>query len=274
MNTTAPSKNIRSHFLATLCVLILTCALLACDSHGVAVTIVSVDTGSRSLQNALSVALTGGSPVVNGDGAAVQIGYYQGATVANKFGNGDDCNFVTLIGAGNVLGLNLTVGDTAANGAGNGQIFADSNVSGRGSGGLTDPLFPPAGTPLVVRFFSATTVSGSQHFEAISNNSWLWINPVNGPPSMVFINFDDPGLVSKSGANVSAPGSSIRTIISYTCPSDPFIANPLARVVRVRCVERARPPRRQHPRPGPATCRRCYGQATRPLLPLRPRSDG
>ena len=232
MNTNALSKNFRSHFLATLGVLILTCALLVGDARGVATTVVTVDTGSRTLQNASSVHLSVGSAAVNGDGAVVQIGYYQGATIANKFGNGDDASFVTLIGAGSALGLGLTIGDTPENGAGSGQIFADINVSGRGAGGFTDPLFPAAGTPLVVRFFSATTLSGSTHFEAVSSNSWVWSNPVNLPSiSTVNMNFDIGGLVSKSGTNVSS--GNIRTITPNPLISPSITTQPANQAVNI-----------------------------------------
>lgn len=175
-------------------------------AHGAALVTVAVSTDTRSLQDINGVALSGGSPTITGDGVAVQIGYYQGATSGSIFfGNGDENTFISLIGTGSVLGLGLTLGDTSANGAANGEIFADVDVTG------ANAAFPAAGVPLVMRFFSAATLSGSTRFEAISNLAWGWVNPVNLPSiARVDMNFDIPGMVAKSGANISAFGSPIR----------------------------------------------------------------
>lgn len=187
--------------------LFLTTSIALCEMAGAAALVtVAVSTDSRSLQNASGVALSGGNPVIDGDGTAVQIGYYQGAT-ANTifFGNGDETTFVTLIGAGSVLGLNLTVGDSVVNAPANGEIFADINVIG------SSAFYPAAGVPLVMRFFSSTSVSGSPFFQVISNLAWKWVAPVNLPSiARVDMNFDIPGMASRNGAAISADGTPIR----------------------------------------------------------------
>lgn len=176
-------------------------------ANAAALVTVAVSTDGRSLQDAAGVALTGGSSTITGDGTAVQIGYYQGAT-ANTifFGNGDESTFVPLIGSGSVLGLNLTIGDTAANQAANGEIFADIDITG------SNAAFPAAGVPLVMRFFTTTSLTGAgSKFEAISNLAWKWANPVDLPSiARVDMNFDISGMVAKSGTNIAAPGSAIR----------------------------------------------------------------
>lgn len=175
--------------------------------NAAALVTIAVSTDSRSLQDVNGVALTGGSSNVSGDGTAVQIGYYQGATPNTIFfGGGDETTFVPLIGAGSVLGLNLTVGDTALNFAGNGEIFADIDITG------THAAFPAVGVPLVMRFFTSTSLTGlGSRFEAISNLSWRWVNPVDLPSiARVDMNFDISGMVSKSGANIANSGAAIR----------------------------------------------------------------
>ena len=184
--------------------------LLTTFSFGAAQVTILIDTGSRSLQNQTGVALTAGSSSVDGDGAVFQIGYYVGATTNNNFGNGD---FIALTGATSVFGISTTVGDSFDAPAGNGEVF--SVPLSIFSGGSSDSLLPSAGTPLSARFFNATTIALSTHFQSVSNNLWLWATPANVPnnPS-IGINFDDTGLVAKDGTNVATPGSNIRTSVA------------------------------------------------------------
>ena len=58
---------------------------------------IAVDTGGKTLQDLNGVALTGGVSSINGDGAAVQIGYYTNSSAASPFGSGFDADFVSLI---------------------------------------------------------------------------------------------------------------------------------------------------------------------------------
>ena len=78
---------------------ILTFSALCEIGYSAALVTIGVDTAGRNLQNLAGQSLTGGAPGVNGDGAALQIGYYQGATAANPFGTGLDAEFVSMIGA-------------------------------------------------------------------------------------------------------------------------------------------------------------------------------
>ena len=184
--------------------------LLTTFSFGAAQVTVSVDTGSRSLQNQSGVALTAGALGVDGDGAVFQVGYYVGATVNNNFGSGE---FIPLTGANSVFGISTTVGDSFEAGAGNGEVF--SLPLAIFSGGSNDSLLPSVGTPLSARFFNATTIALSTHFQSVSNNLWLWATPANVPSNpSIFMIFDDPGLVAKDGTNVATPGSNIRTSVA------------------------------------------------------------
>jgi hypothetical protein len=195
------AKNI-SFFIAS--------GLLSAFSFGAAQVTITIDTGTRSLQNQNEVALTAGALGVDGDGAVFQVGYYVGATVNNNFGGGE---FIPLTGATSVFGISTTIGDSVDNGAGNGEVFSlPLEIL---AGGPNDSLFPSVGTPLSARFFNATTIALSTHFQSVSNNLWVWATPANIPSNpSIEINFDAAGLVAKDGTNVATPGSNIRTSVA------------------------------------------------------------
>ena len=185
---------------------------LSAMARAAAIVTVAVSTDGRSLQNFLGTPLTAGNLGTNNDGAVVQIGYFQGASTASNFGDANESNFVILIGANSQLSLNLTIGDTVANVTGHGEIFADVDVSGRTGGGVTDTAFPAVGVPLSMRIFSGTTIGGSTHYDVVSNDSWVWVTPVNSPSiARIEMNFDIAGLVSKNGQAVTTIGSPVRT---------------------------------------------------------------
>ena len=171
---------------------------------------VTIDTGGRSLRNELNSALPGGNLGINGDGAVFQLGYYVSATPGSNFGNG---NFVPLTGEGSLFNVSTTIGDAVFNSAGHGELFSvPLDIFTGLNGGVNDSLLPASGTPLSVRFFNSTTIGLSTYFEAVSNNSWLWQTPANAPTQPnISVNFDDPGLVAKSGANVGTSGTNIQT---------------------------------------------------------------
>ena len=195
------AKNI-SFFIAT--------GLLSAFSYGAAQVQMTIDTGSRSLQNQSGVALTAGALGVDGDGAVFQVGYYVGAAVNNNFGNGE---FIALTGPTSLFGVTTSIGDSFNNGAGNGEVF--SLPLAIFSGGSNDSLLPSAGTPLSARFFNGTTIAQSSFFQAVSNNLWVWLTPAVVPnnPS-IELNFESAGLIAKDGTNVATPGTNIRTSVA------------------------------------------------------------
>jgi hypothetical protein len=191
----------------------LSLVLLTAASQAAALVTFNIDSGGRSLRDALNSPLTAGNPGTNGDGAVVQIGYFQTATTANNFGNGV---FVALTGEGSLFGVNTTIGDTASNLPANGEIFTDPlNLFAGQNGGVNDGLFPTAGTPLSLRIFNGTTIAGSSFFMALSNDLWLWNTPAEAPSQPVInIFLDSAGLISQNPANVGVgtPGTNIQTL--------------------------------------------------------------
>ena len=213
-------KSIKSLSIGFLCF-----SLLASLSQAAALVTITVDSGARSLQNQLGTPLTAGNLAVNGDGAVIQVGYFQTATVGNNFGNG---TFVPLTGAGSLFNVATTIGDSVANGPGNGEIFTDPlNLFAGQNGGANDALFPPAGTPLSIKIFNNTTINGSTFFGVFSNNLWKWGTPANAPAQpLINILFDSAGLVAQNSANLNAgtPGTALRTLTPNVVAPEPTSA--------------------------------------------------
>jgi len=143
-----------------------------------------------------SIALSGGT-AADGNGFVLQLGYYDGATTGNNFLG----NFVVLAGQGSantatVPGATITynqisIGDLNGNGAGNGTFALTLDfVVGSATSGNN---LPAAGRPLSIRFFNGTSFGSASFFNAVSNDSWLWVAPAT-PQSVVAISLDDPGL--------------------------------------------------------------------------------
>jgi hypothetical protein len=176
---------------------------------------IDIDSGGKSLRNELNVALSGGSAAVNGDGTQVLLGYYSDGSVANPFGvAGSDAvsSFIALTGPGSPFGVNFTIGDQVANGAGNGELFV--NAFGLNTG-VADGLFPSSTSiPLVLRFFNA-----SQTFMldlSNTNGLWNWKLP-DTPASTISLSLDSAGLVARAtGLNArgttSAAAANLQTL--------------------------------------------------------------
>lgn len=187
----------------TLSILCLVVAQVAANAASISITI---DSGSQSLRDQLGVVLSGGIAGVNGDGTQVRLGYFNDATsAANPFGTSAASafsSFVALTGPGTPFGINFTIGDSAGNATGAGELFVDPFSINTG---VADGLLPAAGTPLVLRVFNAAQT----FFVDLSNNTgaWNWVAP-NTPPSTLSLNFGDTGLVYRS------TGDSLRTTVS------------------------------------------------------------
>ena len=193
-------------------------ALMTVCSQGAALVTFNIDTGNRLLRDNTGAALTPGVLGTDHDGAVVQIGYFQSATVGNNFGNG---TFVALTGEGSVFGvLPTTIGDSFNNGTIAGQYFSDPiNLFAGTNGGANDGLFPAVNTPLSIRFYNKTTIALSTFSETVSNNLWLWKAPANSPSQPIInLSFDSAGLLARSGAVVATPGSNINTSTPTAAP--------------------------------------------------------
>lgn len=199
-------------------------ALLTAITQGAALVTFNIDTGTRLLRDNASVALTPGVLATDHDGAVVQIGYFQTATVGNNFGNG---TFVPLTGEGSVFGVApTTIGDSVNNGTLAGQYFSDPiNLFAGTNGGVNDGLFPAVNTPLSIRFYNNTTIALSSFRETVSNNLWLWKAPANAPSQPIInLSFNSAGLLAQSGTVVATPGTNISTNTPTAAAPEPTAA--------------------------------------------------
>lgn len=107
--------------------------------------------------------LSGGSPLVNGDGTVVQLGFYSASTTASPFSG----NWVQL-GA-------ITIGDNAQ--VDSGGLVTYFSSLGNGSYSLSDSavnLEITTGRMLAVRFFDGNSVANSQHYNVVTAIPWAW----------------------------------------------------------------------------------------------------
>lgn len=170
------------------------------------------NTPASILRDQTGKALPAGAPVA-GDGAVVQLGYFSQATPDTPF----EGTFVPLTGASsaNTAFSTTAIGDAGGGADGRFSLSTVFQLDSKTSG----YYFPPAGTPLAVRFFNAKTVAGSTHYNAVSGGeNWRWVAPSGAPGEVLTLSMADPGLVWKGG-----PDSSLRTAVpcAVTFPSPP-----------------------------------------------------
>lgn len=165
--------------------------------------------------------LTGGTSA-NGDGAVLQLGYYDAATIGNNFAgtwiplSGEmSLNTASISGTSPPEPYNKTsIGDITNNGAGTGSfaLFLDF-VSGSATSGNSLPSSPTI--PLAFRFYNNTSIAGSTFYNVVSDDAWLWKTPAT-PQATMTISFDDSGLEWLSIFQGQAANTAFHTTISTT----------------------------------------------------------
>jgi hypothetical protein len=130
------------------------------------------------------------------DGAIIQLGYYSSATLANNFGTAGGTDWVALTGFGS---SNPSIDTTVGDGIGStdaGLVFSASSFLSSSSS------LPTAGTVLSLRIYSSTTsVSSPTKYNAVSNDSWLWLTPATTPGVIDMDLTTTAGLVWQDAAN-------------------------------------------------------------------------
>jgi hypothetical protein len=193
-------------------------------------TVVTFDSGNQTVFNQTipgTVALTGGI-TADGDGAVLQLGYYDQATLANSFLG----NWVPLSGAGSlntalIAGSNpseqynqTSIGDLNGSGAGDGT-FALSLTFVQGDATSGNSL-PAAGVPLSLRFYNGTSLASSTFFNAVSDDAWVWKTPLNpNTPNTVAITLDAPLLEWQSIAQGQNSNTAFHTTLAFTAVPEP-----------------------------------------------------
>jgi hypothetical protein len=131
--------------------------------------------------------LTRGNSSAFGDGAIVQLGYYDAATTAANFSG----NWVALTGEGgaNSTYVDVGIGDMTDSTTGalvGGASAGEISVHFIFTEGLAgSSVFPSLNTiPLAMRFYNGTTIAGSSSYNVVSSDSWLWKTPTAAGASL------------------------------------------------------------------------------------------
>lgn len=184
---------------------------------------VNFESGSQIVFGSLSGALNPGS-AADGDGAVLQLGYYDAATIGNNFAG----TWHALTGAGSLnlggdTGSGLTfdttsIGDIGGGGAPGGSgIFAFSLVFDNTVSGTFADLPSSTTIPLAIKFFDAPSIGASTYFNVVSADAWLWKLPATPSPlpPTINISLDDSGLEWQSiGIAGQSPSTAFRTTIA------------------------------------------------------------
>lgn len=181
-------------------------------------TTVAFATDGQLLKDNTGAVLSAGSSA-NGDGMAVQIGYYSTATVGNNFSG----TWIPLTGqnAVNSAYLSSSIGDEGtAGGIAAGEYYSGDQLefiegdSQRGN-------FPSLNTiPLSLRFYNAALISNATLYNTVSDDLWLWKTP-GAPfplPPQVIMSLADVGLEWQGGV-----GSEFKTTLVIPEPTSALL---------------------------------------------------
>lgn len=217
---------------ATLLALLCASSLV---SGAIVQTQVAFDSGSFTLKNTDGSTLLSAGTASDGDGAVIQLGYYDGATTGTATSNFSG-TWHALTGAGSLnTGGNLggvvpkafnttSIGDVGLLSPAGAGIFGitaifDSNVAG------TFNDLPSATTiPLAIKFFNGTSIASSTAYNVVSNDAWVWKFPAAPEPTPPTINMslDDAGLKWES-VNVAGQAGSTAFTTSIAPVPEPSV---------------------------------------------------
>ncbi len=170
---------------------------------------VSFDSGSLFLRDNLGVPLPAGGSG-DGDGFAVQLGYYDGASVANNFAG----NWIALTGQNslNTAFATSSIGDGEGS---DGQLFVLYGFNSALSNTFNN--LPPNETiPLSLRFYNAVLISNATLFNAVSKDTWLWKTPGATSPFPPTVNMS---LAGSGHEWQGGPASAFNTTLAVPEPT-------------------------------------------------------
>lgn len=239
------NSSARGHWLALVWLASLTATLYAGSQ-----TQVNFDSGSQAMYNFGGTLLSPGT-AADGDGAVLQLGYYDGGTAANPFmGTWHAMTGEGSLNTGGDTGSGLTFNSTSIGDIGGGAAPGGSGVFGFSlvfdsavSGTFND--LPGATTiPLAIRFYNGTSIASSSYFNTVSNAAWLWQSPVvpSPLPPIINLSFDDPGLQWESIVTFGQSGATAfhTTIVPVPEPDSVFHALPCLAALGLRWRRGAR----------------------------------
>jgi hypothetical protein len=134
-------------------------------------TSVAIQIDPLPLRDNLNVPLFSGGPG-DGDGFAIQLGYYDAATTLNNFLG----NWIALTGqnSDNTDFATSSIGDGDG---GDGQLFSQYVFDSTIPNTFQDLPASDNVIPLTIRFYNAVLISNATLFNAVSKDTWLWRTP-------------------------------------------------------------------------------------------------
>lgn len=180
---------------------------------------VTFDSGTQFLRDASGTLLSAGTSA-DGDGAVLQLGYYDGASTGNNFlGNWIPLSGEGSLNTGVIPGFSLTFDNTSIGdlneAAGGDGTFAIALTFTVGDSQTGDSLPSSTAIPLSIRFLNGTTIADSTHFNVVSSDTWTWKTPGEDPAQPVInISLSDPNLEWQGGES-----SAFRTTLAVPEPS-------------------------------------------------------
>ena len=172
-------------------------------------TSVSINIDSQLLRDNLNVPLFSGGPG-DGDGFAIQLGYYDAATTLNNFLG----NWIALTGqnSDNTDFATSSIGDGEG---GDGQLFSQYVFDSSKPNTFQDLPASDNVIPLTIRFYNAVLISNATLFNAVSKDTWLWRTPAPSatvPPQInMFLTSGNQSTLEWQGGS---PSSAFKTTIA------------------------------------------------------------
>ena len=188
------SQKIEIQKLSKKCYILALASLLSLSAHAANQVQVNFESGSQFVFNQLITELVSGrlnpSTAADGNGAVIQLGYYDAATVSNNFAG--TWHPMTGLGSlntggntGSGLAFNTTsIGDIGGGAAPDGSgVFAFNLVFDSTVAGTFNDLPSTTAIPLAIKFFDGTSVANSSYFNVVSRDAWLWQTPAVPSPT-------------------------------------------------------------------------------------------
>jgi hypothetical protein len=183
---------------------------------------INFDSGSQFVFDQLVGKLNSGT-AADGDGAVIQLGFYDNATTGNNFlGTWHAMTGSGSLNTGGNTGLahsynTTSIGDSGGGAAPGGSgIFGFSLVFDSSITGTFNDLPSSTIIPLAIKFFDGTTLNNSNFYNVVSNDAWVWKTPaVPAPiPPTISISLSDSGLEWQSVAQGQSASTAFHTSIA------------------------------------------------------------
>jgi len=220
------SPKIEINKLSRKCCIMALAGLLNLSAHAGNQIQINFDSGSQFVFDQLVSKLNPGT-AADGDGAILQLGYYDQATALNNFlgtwhalSGTESANTGGNTGGAVARAFNTTsIGDVGGGAAPAGSgIFGFSLVFDSSISGTFNDLPSNTTIPLAIKFFDGTTLfdgvtprgTDAHYYNVVSNDAWLWKTPVAPAPlpPIINISLSDAGIEWQS---IAVQGQSAST---------------------------------------------------------------